>query len=59
MNNTGQCCVAAKRFILDEKTADDFLARFSKELKNLVPGDPMDAKTSLGRFARRARLHLS
>jgi succinate-semialdehyde dehydrogenase/glutarate-semialdehyde dehydrogenase len=42
INNTGQCCVAAKRFILT------FLERFQKELKNLVPGDPKDPKTTLG-----------
>jgi succinate-semialdehyde dehydrogenase/glutarate-semialdehyde dehydrogenase len=48
MNNTGQCCVAAKRFILHEKIADQFLDRFRKELEKLVPGDPMDPKTTLG-----------
>ena len=48
MNNTGQCCVAAKRFILHEKIADTFLDRFKKELEKLVPGDPMDPKTTLG-----------
>jgi len=48
MNNTGQCCVAAKRFILHEKIADTFLDRFQKELEKLVPGDPMDSKTTLG-----------
>lgn len=47
MNNTGQCCVAAKRFILHEKIADTFLDRFQKELKKLVPGDPMDPQTTL------------
>ena len=30
MNNTGQCCVAAKRFILHEKIADTFLDRFQE-----------------------------
>jgi len=48
MNNTGQCCVAAKRFILHETIADTFLDRFQKELKKLVPGDPMDSRTTLG-----------
>ena len=48
MNNTGQCCVAAKRFILDERIADQFLSAFKKELEKLVPGDPMDHKTTLG-----------
>jgi succinate-semialdehyde dehydrogenase/glutarate-semialdehyde dehydrogenase len=48
MNNTGECCVAAKRFILHEKIADVFLDRFKKALEKLVPGDPMDPKTTLG-----------
>jgi succinate-semialdehyde dehydrogenase / glutarate-semialdehyde dehydrogenase len=48
MNNTGQCCVAAKRFILDDKIADAFVDRFKKELEKLVPGNPMDEKTTLG-----------
>ncbi len=48
MNNTGQCCVAAKRFILDEKIADTFLGSFKAEFEKLVPGDPMDARTTLG-----------
>ena len=48
MNNTGQCCVAAKRLILHEKIADTFLDRFKRELEKLVPGDPMDPKTTLG-----------
>ncbi len=48
MNNTGECCCAAKRFILHEKIADAFLDRFKMELTKLVPGDPMDSKTTLG-----------
>ena len=28
MNNTGRCCVAAKRFIVVEALADQFLAKF-------------------------------
>ena len=48
MNTTGECCIAAKRYILDEKIADTFMARFTKDLKSLVPGDPMDPKTTLG-----------
>ena len=59
MNNTGQCCVAAKRFILDEKIADAFLDRFKKELEKLVPGDPMDPKTTLGPLCTEGRSILS
>ena len=48
MQNTGQACVAAKRFIIEESIADPFLERFKNELERLQPGDPMDPKTSLG-----------
>lgn len=48
MNNTGQCCVAAKRFIVLDKVADRFLAKFQAALKALKPGDPMEASTTLG-----------
>lgn len=48
MNNTGECCVAAKRFILHEAIADAFMSRFKAELEKLVPGDPMDEATTLG-----------
>jgi len=58
MNNTGQCCVAAKRIILHEKIADAFLARFKKELEALVPGDPMDPKTTLGPLCTAGALEL-
>ncbi|ADW71372.1 NAD-dependent succinate-semialdehyde dehydrogenase [Granulicella tundricola] len=58
MNNTGQCCVAAKRFILDEKIADVFLTRFQEELSKLIPGDPMDEKTTLGPLCTAGALDL-
>jgi succinate-semialdehyde dehydrogenase/glutarate-semialdehyde dehydrogenase len=47
MNNAGQCCVAAKRFILEETIADEFVNRFKGELAKFVPGDPTDPKTTL------------
>jgi succinate-semialdehyde dehydrogenase/glutarate-semialdehyde dehydrogenase len=58
MNNTGQCCVAAKRFILDEKIADVFLDRFSAELEKLKAGDPMDASTTLGPLCTKGAMEL-
>ena len=48
MNNTGQCCVAGKRFIVVEPLADRFLEQFKAALAALTPGDPMDAATTLG-----------
>lgn len=48
MNNTGQCCVAAKRFIVLNTLADRFLDKFQTALTMLVPGNPMDKATTLG-----------
>jgi succinate-semialdehyde dehydrogenase/glutarate-semialdehyde dehydrogenase len=56
MNNTGQCCVAAKRFIVVEELADRFLAEFQTALAALKPGDPMDEATTLGPLSTEAAL---
>lgn len=48
MNNTGQCCVAGKRYIVVEELADRFLDKFRTALAKLEPGDPMDEATTLG-----------
>lgn len=47
MNNTGQCCVAAKRYIVVEELADRFLDQFKAALAALKPGDPLDKATTL------------
>ena len=56
MNNTGQCCVAAKRFIVVEELADRFLAKFQTALAALKPGNPMDQATTLGPLSTEAAL---
>jgi len=48
MYNAGQTCCAAKRFIVVDKLADSFLAKFQAALEALKPGDPLDTKTELG-----------
>ena len=48
MHNAGQTCCAAKRFIVVDEIADAFLAKFKTAMGSLVPGDPMDEKTSHG-----------
>ncbi|WP_010163359.1 NAD-dependent succinate-semialdehyde dehydrogenase [Sphingomonas sp. PAMC 26617] len=48
MYNCGQTCCAAKRFIVVDSMADAFLARFKAALGALMPGDPLDAATTLG-----------
>lgn len=52
MINTGQSCIAAKRFIVQEKVASRFLDLFSEKLKALRMGDPLDSTTEVGPLAR-------
>lgn len=54
INNNGECCVAAKRFIAVEAIADEFLQKFKDKLSKLVIGDPMDPKTELGPLSSEA-----
>lgn len=56
MNNTGQCCVAAKRFIVVEEIADQFLEKFKTAMSALRPGDPMDKATTIGPLSSEAAL---
>ena len=48
ISNNGQSCIAAKRFIIHEKIADEFESRFVKAMQSLRVGDPFDEKTDLG-----------
>ena len=50
--NGGQSCIAAKRIILMESIAEDFLARFTQRLSQLKQGDPTHEDTTLGPMAR-------
>ena len=56
MDNTGQCCVAGKRFIVVEALADRFLEKFQTALAALKPGDPMDKATTLGPLSTESAL---
>jgi succinate-semialdehyde dehydrogenase/glutarate-semialdehyde dehydrogenase len=49
--NTGQSCIAAKRFIVHEDVYDEFTAGFVKAMEALVIGDPMDERTQIGPLA--------
>ncbi|ADE13435.1 Aldehyde Dehydrogenase [Nitrosococcus halophilus Nc 4] len=50
--NGGQSCIAAKRFIVMEEVANEFVARFRASLEALRPGDPLDEQTTLAPLAR-------
>ena len=50
--NSGQSCIAAKRFIVVEAVADRFLERFAAELRSRTMGDPLARDTQVGPQAR-------
>ena len=47
MGNAGQACTASKRFIVVDALADRFLEKFQAALGQFVPGDPLNAATTL------------
>jgi len=51
--NTGQSCIAAKRFIVLRQAAGEFQRLFVKYLEELKIGDPMDDATDLGPLSRK------
>jgi acyl-CoA reductase-like NAD-dependent aldehyde dehydrogenase len=51
-HNTGQVCLAAKRFILLEKIADEFENRFVEAARSLRVGNPFDPAVQMGPMAR-------
>lgn len=50
--NAGQSCIAAKRFIVLDSIAEQFLPRFKAAVEALQPGDPADSATTLAPMAR-------
>ncbi|MCB0861921.1 MAG: NAD-dependent succinate-semialdehyde dehydrogenase [Solirubrobacterales bacterium] len=48
LDNTGQSCNAAKRFIVTEDLYDDFLSGFTGKMKEVSPGDPTSEETAIG-----------
>jgi succinate-semialdehyde dehydrogenase/glutarate-semialdehyde dehydrogenase len=48
VQNNGQSCIAAKRFIVVDAVADEFEARFIAAMDALVVGDPFDPATNIG-----------
>jgi len=48
VQNNGQSCIAAKRFIVVASRAEEFLARFTTAMSEVVVGDPMDPATVVG-----------
>jgi acyl-CoA reductase-like NAD-dependent aldehyde dehydrogenase len=51
-HNAGQVCLAAKRFILVEKIANEFETLFVEKTRAIRVGDPMDPAIRMGPMAR-------
>lgn len=56
LNNAGQVCTAAKRFIVQEKVAKAFLQQLTEHFKNVKMGDPLDETTTLGPLSSKSAL---
>jgi succinate-semialdehyde dehydrogenase/glutarate-semialdehyde dehydrogenase len=55
VQNNGQSCIAAKRFIVLDAVFDEFLARFTEAMDALVVGDPFDPATDVGPIVTEAQ----
>ena len=51
VQNNGQSCIAAKRFIIHEDVYDEYLERYTDAMAKLVVGDPLDPATDVGPLA--------
>ena len=49
--NSGQSCIAAKRFLVHEDIADEWTRLFVAGMEALKVGDPLDAETDIGPLA--------
>jgi succinate-semialdehyde dehydrogenase / glutarate-semialdehyde dehydrogenase len=51
--NSGQSCIAAKRFIVEQPLAEPFTEELVRAMESLVVGDPKDRANAVGPMARR------
>src|SRR5205814_8385439 len=56
IQNAGQSCIAAKRFILSDKIYEAFVSEFVARMRALKVGDPLDPETEIGPLASEAIL---
>ena len=58
IQNNGQSCIAAKRFIVVKERAEEFTEAFVAAMDAVVMGDPMDPATNLGPLVNREQVEL-
>jgi succinate-semialdehyde dehydrogenase / glutarate-semialdehyde dehydrogenase len=49
--NSGQSCIAAKRFLIEDKVYDNFVRQFVEKMRALRIGEPFDETTEIGPLA--------
>lgn len=52
MQNNGQSCIAAKRFIVHASLVDKFAEKLSAKARSIKTGDPMNREVAMGPLAR-------
>ncbi|MDH7912897.1 NAD-dependent succinate-semialdehyde dehydrogenase [Winogradskyella sp. SYSU M77433] len=52
MQNSGQSCIAAKRFVVVEEIYDEFLEKFTEKVENLKYNNPENTETTISCLAR-------
>lgn len=50
--NTGQSCIAAKRFLVHRDIEKEFMERFVEQVRSLKAGDPLTEETEIGPMAK-------
>ncbi|HEY5265604.1 MAG TPA: NAD-dependent succinate-semialdehyde dehydrogenase [Acidimicrobiales bacterium] len=58
IQNNGQACIAAKRFIVVRERSDEFIEKFVAAMASVRVGDPMDPATELGPLVSKAQRDL-
>ena len=58
IQNNGQSCIAAKRFIVVASKADEFISSFVEQMGATAVGDPMDSATTVGPLVSSAQRDL-
>ncbi|MFE9814316.1 NADP-dependent succinic semialdehyde dehydrogenase [Streptomyces sp. NBC_00236] len=51
VQNNGQSCIAAKRFIVHTEVYEEFAERFTVGMRDLTVGDPLEESTDIGPLA--------
>lgn len=58
MQNAGQSCIAAKRFIIHKNISEEFTEKFTKAINKLSFGDPFDDKIDIGPLASKKQAEI-